>query len=121
MCSSFSSIKYILYKFKWNFSGSVEGCDKRQESLLQNSNYTGGSRNFKDTQANESIDGNKKSKHSKPILIQSKVHKIHMVLISDWLVTGLRKKPDLNWEPKNLNINNALSEKSELVSKVVNI
>ena len=44
-----------------------------------------------------------------------------MVLISDWLVTGLRKKPDLNWEPKNLNINNPLSEKSELVSKVVNI
>ena len=44
-----------------------------------------------------------------------------MVLISDWLVTGLRKKPDLNGEPKNLNINNPLSEKSELVSKVVNI
>lgn len=44
-----------------------------------------------------------------------------MVLISDWLVTRLRKKPDLNGEPKNLNINNPLSEKSELVSKVVNI
>ena len=44
-----------------------------------------------------------------------------MVLTSDWLVTGLRKKPDLNGEPKNLNINKSLSDKSELVSKVVNI
>lgn len=42
LCSSSSSIYYILYKCKSNFSGRVEDRDKRQESLLQDPNYTGG-------------------------------------------------------------------------------